>query len=378
MLPQLTESWANSYLQISIILFMFSLSIPTIVFQLTQPEEIQRIVYRFMKWHLFSYSLLIFFLMVQSLLFIWFFHPVSTPTSGKIACVQDIWSASLITFFLLATTSVWLINLRKFTRDRVVNYLSKKIFKRFERDKAILCDEIDVLVTLGERSEAGYEKEIVLKAIDQLFMKILNSPLYSGGSLEYLLRKYHKIVCSKDKPGYESDFQFTVNTLEKLMEQMDVKISSEEVRIKSDIILVYWLLTAVGKRASELRLSQVAKQIVSLISSDRKSLLEIGISAFKSGDFNTALHALNKLKYLIPKESTGENQELSDYLGLLSYFWTGNKGTKRTASKFLNLIEREYSPILKYIERAIESHYQNVNYEITDKLMMMKEEIETS
>lgn len=366
--PQLTEAWSIAYLQILIVLLIFAFGIPSIIFQVTLPEEIQRIVNRRMKrYFLYPFIITVMALLIFSLSFVWFLHPCTAaiPTWKH-------WVGSIIVSLSLVSLIIfWWSYLRKLSKKKIVNYLENKLVKRFRKDSVILISEMIDLITLGERSEPGYEKEIVLKAIDRLIENIQISKRYTGGELEDILRSVDKIITGKDKPGNENNFQLFVDIIENTVN----RLSSKKLLIKGDERLVYIVLKEIGKKSVELEFSQVVLRIVPVASSNSDALFEIGLSAFTSGDYFTALAALSKLETLALEAAPKGSNEINDFFGLLAHFWTANKSSRRRAETFFNLYGDQFSPLDRCLDQAIEHHYNIARYDTADQLISMKEEL---
>lgn len=365
--PQLTDAWSIAYLQILIVLLIFAFGIPSIIFQVTLPKEIQRIVFRYMKKYFLFPFITVMALLIFSLSFIWFLHPYTAAIPSCKNCV----GAYIVSLSLVFLIISWWNYLRKLTKVKVISYLENKLEKSFRKDGSILETEMMDIITLGERSEAGYEKEIVLKAVDRLIENIQISERYSGCDLELILRNFDKIVGGKDNPGNDTDFQLSTDILGKIVE----KISCKKLLNKGDEIFVYNTLTEIGKKTVELNLSkQVVLNIVNVASSNSVALFEIGLSSFKSENYFAALSALDKLETLAlkaePKESFGSN----DFFGLLAHFWTAKRSSRRRAETFFNLYRDQFSPLDQYLDQAIEHHYNIARYDTADKLITMKEE----
>jgi len=370
--PQLTEAWSIAFLQILIVLLIFAFSIPSIIFQVTLPEEIQRLVNRYRKSHfLFPFITVVVVLLIFSLSFIWVLHPgaSSLPSWASWAhCAASI----IISLSLISLIIFWGNYLRKLSREKIVKFLEIKLKRRFRKDGSILIKVMTDLITLGERSEAGYQKEIVLTAIYNLIEEIQDSEHYDGNSLEDILREFEKIAGSKDKPGNESDFQLSVDILEKILKRVSIK----KLSVYGDEMLAYHALKEIGKKLVELKLSKLLLKIVFIASSNSSVLFEIGLAAFKAGDYLSAQAALSKLGTLA-LEASSIPQAADDLLGLLAHFWTAGRSSQRLARSFVDDEDyrSRFSPLGKYLDQAIESHYMVARYETSDKLITMRNEI---
>lgn len=373
--PQLTEAWGIAYFQILITLIVFAFGIPAFIYQIIAPESIRDIMKRYMKGILRTIIFIEIFFAFISLCFVWVLHPCTNPLIEW----HQYLGAFLITLAITITILIWWLVLAKSLRKYVVNTLKKRLYKRFvkdgpkrfKKDSDKLDTQINDLMVLGERSEAGYEKEIVLNAISNLIEKIQKSSRYKGYDLETILRPFDQIVANKDKPGNENNFQLSVEILRNIL----TRLSDEKILNKGDEIFVYNALKEIGKKSVELKLSKIVPRIVSITPPNPETLFEIGVSAFKSDDYSASLTALNKLEALALLELPIESNYANDLLGLLAHFWTTNKSPSRRAEFFFNTYGNQFSSLDKSLEQAIEYHYNATRYDTADKLIEMKADI---
>jgi len=364
--PTLTDAWSIGYLQALIMLLVFFFGIPVFVYQITS-ENIRYIINRYMRAIIWTIIGIDISIILFTLCFVWFLHPCPPPF---FPC-EDLWASFLLTIALLIAPILGIGSLLKFLRKNVVTFLEKKIENRFEKDGSLVYDETIDLITLGERSEAGYEKMVVLNALDVLMEKIQNSARYNGSYLDLILKHFDKIVTGKDKPGNESDFLLTVDILEKIIG----RLSARNFSIYGDGILVYRSLIEIGKKVAELRFAKVTLMIVQIASSNSGALFEIGLSAFNTDDYFAATTALKELETLVLENPEDEGQFANDLLGLLAHFWTKKGSSRRCAEGFLESFENVFSPLEQYLDRAIEDHYSVYRFDTADKLMKMRDEI---
>ena len=374
MLPELTEAWGVAYFQILITLVVFAIGIPTFFYNM-EPEDIRHIIKKYLKLFLRgSYGIVCIF-MVIALSFVWYLHPAisNSKTPVPIDPVKQWLSSLLITFSLSIILIIWWVLWKKSLKETVLKHLGKTVFKGYKKKGFILNKNgtINDLITLGERSDAGYEKEIVIKTLESLLEKIQGSKRYSGKDLDSILRDSEKIVVSKDKPGNETDFQLFVDTFDHILK----RLSGKKLETEGDQMLAYNVLTELGKKAAELKYSGVVLRILTITVSNPESLFEIGLSAFKSSNYHAALTALNTLESLSLNASQIDSSGFNELFGLLAHFWTENKSSRRRAEFFLLSYKDEFPSLETLLDKAIDNYYNCARYETADKLISMREEL---
>jgi hypothetical protein len=365
--PQLTEAWSIAYLQILTTLIIFALGIPAFVYQIMAPENIRTIIAKHLKSKLLKINVIVLFITVFALCFVWYLH----PCSDSIEPLKEFAGTVIITIALIVTLIIWWRFSGKFLRQSVVDSIEKKLNKRIIEEDFGLIEEMNDLITLGERSEAGYEKEIVLKAISRLIKKIQDLVDYSGSNLEYILRDLKKIVGSKDKPGNESDFQLSIDILAAILQRLSIIKPLHQ----GDEILIYQVLKEIGNKSVELKFSKVLLEIFNIVPSNSSTFFEIGKTAFKAGYYYEAQKALSKLESLALESTPIEPQAADDLSGLLAYFWKADGSAKRYAKTFFDMYGNQFSSLEQCLDQAVESHYMEARYETADKLITMKNEL---
>jgi hypothetical protein len=367
--PQLTETWGATYFHILIILLVFAFGIPALISQLIIPEEIRRIIHRHRLMRGWFISTIVSLLGLFILFFIWFVHPCS---GDPVSQIKSLLGGAFVTIALILTVLLWWNVLRRFIREKVINDLEKNLKERFRKNGVLPVDCLIDLIYLGERGEPGYEKGLVLNALDGLAKNVQSSNRYVGYELEHILRNIDRILLNKEKFGSEENFQSAVCKLGDMLHR------GQRANLPSDLDanLALRSLGRLGVATVELRYETTAQMILQATDSKDEVLFEIGLSAINSKRFLITTAALNKLEALTLIELPITSERTNNLLGLIAHFWGAGESARRRAEIFLSSNKNNFSPSLAdCINQAIEYHYHIAQFETADKLIVLKSQI---
>ena len=367
--PQLTETWGATYFHVLIILLVFAFGIPALIFQLIVPEEVRRIIHRHRSMRGWFITTIVSLLGLFILFFIWFVHPCY---GDPVSQIKSLLGGAFVTTALVLTILLWWNVLRRFIREKVISDLEENLKERFRKNGVLPVDCLIDLIYLGERGESGYEKGLVLNALDRLAKNVQSSNRYRGYELEHILRNIDRILLNKEKFGSEENFQSAVCKLG------DMSYRGQRANLPSDLDanLALRSLGRLGVATVELRYETTAQMILQTTDSKDEVLFQIGISAINGKRFLIATAALNKLEALTGRVLPITPERSVNLLGLIAHFWVAGESTRRRAESFLVLNRSNFSPSLnKCVRDAIEYHYTIAQFETADKLIAIQNEI---
>lgn len=179
-MPEVTEVWATAYLQILVVVFVFALGVPALLFQLIVPEDVRQVVHH--RWKISGWYAFTFCLALASASFIWVFHPDQNTASELIPFPpwKSAMANAIVTVVPVLAALAGLLLFISYKRDRVIKRLEKSLERRYSETGTWDPLSLHDLLYLGEQGKSGREKELVLRAIGRLATKAQAQRYYSG------------------------------------------------------------------------------------------------------------------------------------------------------------------------------------------------------
>jgi hypothetical protein len=347
--PAPTEEWVVGGFQILIVLLFFALGLPSVIFQISVSEEFRRITLQYQQgWYKTSFITAIL-LTIVTVLLLFFCYPNEDGT-------YPVWTRSIllasITGGILSTVVLWLFQLRGIFRERLIENIKRKIIRAVEKSGTLPNQEMEVLLYLGIQGEPGYEKTLVLQALQDISMS--EGIRGDGWAMEDTLRGYSGICFGGAHMGCEENFLLAVQTLEKIMEPL----VENDLSYSSDAVLGLKNLERLGAKAIDEGFDTVALQIISKAGLFDQLLFALGSAAVRNKRFDLGFAALNKLTALaLQNQSQQENTATYSYLGLLAELWTaGRSGQKLAMRRLRNKLELLVPTPEDCISMAVQHH----------------------
>lgn len=373
--PQFTEAWGGAYIQVAIVLLIFALGIPSLIFQITAPEYIKQLTHRYLLRIHWPFLVIAIIFWGCALSFVWCLHPCNNGVCNP----KDNWIASgVLTGSLSILVLLSYLYIRKSSRESICQHLENRIKKGFKKyivlDAPKLKDIISDFITLGEKGEPGPEKELVISAFNRISKNIQDNTIYDGSQLEPLLRDINKIIINKEKHGNENNFILMFNSLYEILD----RILNLETTYKSDSRLSLINIENIAASGVELKYESVVQTIISRSAPDSLDLFShIGRAAIQYENYLIALVTLNKLESLVLGRGSIPRDKICAYcLGLLAHFWCAGASARRRARLFLDSNRSNFSPgLYECVRFSINYHYNFARFETADKLIIMRDEL---
>lgn len=389
--PALTETWGAAYIQIIVVLLIFVLGIPAILNRLELPEYLRRIRSRPL---ITATSMLFVFAIIYivfALAFIWFIHPFYDPIYESLT---DWFGALMITGALLLILVGWfLLNPMRNRRKEIIRSRRDdfaRLKKPYSKQKAIVD-----LISIGEQSEPGLEKGLVIDALDEIIKRIQEDSTYSGVSvkgqdLDLAIRGIETITVGDGQHcGNYNNFQQAGEVLSDALFRLRATPSVP------DAALIIGALRRLAINALKLEAEDETASIVTIVLQNIADF-----AALPDADYSTATRAIflvgftvlaqeEEKKYLFStialsrllalangKRHSAINIEEGIFLlGLLAHFWARDKSRRKFARRVLSeevetLFEGGIRNVLK---RAAEIHEEQSRFDTADALIAMAE-----
>lgn len=370
MSPQLTEAWGAAYIHILVIMLVFALSIPPIIFQFAMPEHIRRIILRregLRWWYILTVAI-----MLSALCFIWLLHPCSI---GSLTLSKSYIAGVIITVILISICLFCWYKLgipAIYAKERIVDDVREDLAKSFRETGILEESQLSDLVSLGEQGDSGHEKELVIEAFGCLAKDVLASDKYNGVGLEEYIRGFETILTGREKQGSDRNFCSACDILKCIRNQLDERGFS----ISHDANFTLKTLGKLGNVAVEEKSESTALTFLEAVASDKYILFHIGLSALRAQKFHIATAALNKLEALAEQTPPLTPDKTVHLFGLLSHFWTTGNSARKRAKNFLFRMQGFFSPSLgECLKMAIEYYYNITSYDTADALTVMLEDV---
>lgn len=374
MLPILTEGWAVAYFQILVTLLLFAFGIPALLFQIILPENTRGFVHKYLiriSVPIFLFAILI---TVSLVVLIWIIHPANSPNSSatSVSPFKHWFVAITVTIILSVTIFIWWRILSKMLKERLLLYLEKKAEKVFKKTKVLPEILLNDLGVLGQRSEAGLGKELVLISIQKLAKKVQSSDSYTGCELETLLREISQIIVNKEKPGDENNSRLALTILIEIKKS----INKKEKEFCQDDLLVHDAMKKVALKALDFDDLFLFQLIAEAFEESSDLLFEIGAASLAVSRYQESVATLSKLESACFKQiGSNSGKTISYFVGLAAHFWENNTNSRRRARSFLSENKLLFQPSLnRQVDDAIEFFYRNLDYDTGEKLIRMRQD----
>ena len=381
MLPQLTETWAATYLQVIATMLVFALGIPALIVQVIVREDLRRIIHRRLMIFYRVVFLLSVLIAVVCASFVWFLHPCP---GSHISDQQHLVAAIVVTMALFLPIVSWLIFSRECLRDTAIHRLKGESTRTIHSSGTLAEKPLTDLIRLGEQGDAGLEKMQVLEALNYLAAQVQGWESYEGDELEQLVQGIETILVGGGQRGSIDNFRLAAGILGRIVAR------SQERRLIAapDMGITLRTLGRLGVGALDLEFERATLAYLEPIASSAEGeegafqsasqrLFEIGTSALETKRFLIAVAALNKLETLAEYRVPLSGEISADLLGLLAHFWTADsKAARGHAQRILSRTEAFFSPSLQdSLRSAIEHQIRTTQFDTADKLIIMLDEL---
>lgn len=374
-MPLLTEAWATTYLQITIVLLVFAFGVPSLLFQITVAEDIRRIISRRRFISMYLYLIAAIVMAVVSLTYVWVFHPYHANNMPELSSV---FANAIITASIVLTIMIWYLIFRYTTREAIIRRILNEIRNDYKKNNIITGHFIEDLIYLGENSDPGSEKDIVLSKVGELILHFQELSNYQGNELARLLNGIEMMLVQAEKKGSYNNFSKAISMLVSLYNNL----WERELIESDDSTSIVRVLKKLTIAAIDQNYDFIALQILDTIQHNSEVLFNVGVISMKSQRFIISLSALNHLEAKTEEKEIAYKEDVdSKYLcGLLAHFFTSDyKSMKKRAESFLDRRGRFFESSLEECLNSAEEHYFLIaEYETADKLGKMKEELVVS
>lgn len=393
--PQMSEGWGTAYFQVMVTLLVFAFGVPAVTAQFAVPEDIRRVLFRQTRARTcvaLIVTLLATCLGGLSLVFVWGLHP----------CLQRVpdwkeWLAALsVSLAVVGSVLSWALTIYALSRKKLIAALGRKLFLDLKggredgspisrglpsrlvtclrsslpvlvrersqsrsRDTRSKPPIVEDLVSLGERSHPGYQKDVVLESMDRVIRKLQFATSYAGYELAGLIRHLPRVVAGPNTHGARRNYESAAVILARARARADARWSSSE-----DSSALRTSMLDVARAALNQGFGEVTVSLMDSLENDREELLVLGREAIEVGEYGTAIYALDLLSR--PSGQAGiPCDEAQHLVALIACFWSGSKPMKRLAANALDRLRSRFAPsAAQCLKQAFQYFYMLADFDL--------------
>lgn len=358
MFHDLNEGWAIAYLILILNCFIFSITLPILVFQITK-ENIREIIRkRYLKFWFCIDLILCFFLLI----FIWVLH----PSSGTLPDIPSIFASVIATISILILFLCIIVYLSGGIENRIISSLSKKITASIRNHNYYDSDALADLISIGESSHGGVETQQILIYFKIIGEKIQSVESYTGSELEILIEAYEAILM---RGNYQPTENNLLNAIKHLRQFQETCITSD-CMLSSDYDHIARLIRRIIERSNS-KDNYYNMQCVYLTADDSRAQFMLGLRNLNFKNNLIAITALNNIESNITGPTNSSNHI---YVGLFAHMYMVNDDIFRKALH-TRLTRIEESINMSGFNQAIYHFVNQMDFSTANKLVELKTEI---
>jgi hypothetical protein len=289
------------------------------------------------------------------------------------------WTLVLGVIIATATYTAMRIPYRYGRRAVIIRSLEQEIF----HDGALVEHSLEDLIALGRQSEAGEDKELVLKALYRLAIKMYAVPGYSGDRLEALILGLTDVLVSSTQPGNGQNYDTAAQIL--------LHITKATKQPTADVLAAIQTLGALGQgvlhHVGPLNIRPTAMKYVQALGSTAnrhpnnasdvsQALFEIGVVAVRKDQILIAMATLSDLLMLAQDHQPAHKELSSDVLGLIAHFWVAGPTARDYAEDKLREVSSSLGqPLEDALEAARRHCARTTQFQVADNLARLLKDL---
>lgn len=339
---------------------VFLIGVPALVIQ-SMPTEVRRAVMkRPVQLFLLSGAPAIVGLIVFG---IGVFLAATQPETATEIEKDLIGTAVVGLLFFVSVFAAGYIPYRYGQRDIVIRHLRQEAAVPLKKEPQLGHRALSTLLELGEQSEPGEDKQLVLEALYQLADAVCRHERYCGDSLEELVTQLVNLLASDSQPGNARNFYTAAQILQSIVMTPERQAGMQSVDLVHTVHALEYLSRVALTRVSEM--SEVESTLRNCIESlelastreralttdASEALFKIGVAALAKDQMLIAVNALDKLFTMVEANQPAQGELVIDTLALSAHFWE-NGGTARTHAR--DRLARTQELLAHDLSRALE------------------------
>jgi hypothetical protein len=297
---------------------VFTLGLPTYLYQVVVPDELKRFVRR----HTSMPRLLFwcgFLYLVLALTFLWYPTLFGEGDEEAFGVAQIAMSGCVFLSIVF-----WLFANRKLVFAAIVARLERRICRGIRRSGTIPFDLLADLTALGREAESG-GRTAVLSAVERIVVLDQRRVGYAGNGLQETLKGMEEML---SVPQGIARIEENLVVAARILQDVVSRAKSLGQGASPDAALAVRVAGRLGARSLEKGLERPITALVEVASSDPQELSRLGARALALQSYRASIACLNRLEAIVLKAGTPIGKPVWSLLGLLAHFW-GHGGASR-------------------------------------------------
>jgi hypothetical protein len=371
-----TDTWIVAYFSILILLITFILGYPALVFNLTIPPELRKVVNCRIKKKINLVRLAALSLLVFSLGIIWGVRSVSTISFVNFRTML-LFADVVMTTTLVSLVVFWfwffhnsdleyaVRNLKKL----ITGIVSKNEWSRNAVQKKNYLDCLQDLKCIGEKSRSGDDKNQVLETFRIIAAQIQSKANYDGDQLGEIIQYAHDVISDRDHPGSESNYLSCLELFSMIINQIKLfKSRPDRSILENDEVMIDKIICLTGIQAVKRGYDRVVSQIVEETYSGPETVFRMGLSALSEKDYFQAEVCLNKLFADAWKKGFADAMTNAFLFGVMIDFFNIGETYRDKICDLLETISHSNVSMDATIRESITKHQSLLNIDTADAL----------
>ncbi|MCX6258571.1 MAG: hypothetical protein NTW49_11845 [Bacteroidia bacterium] len=354
--PQLSETWAGAYIQILVAVLIFFVGLPLLITQLSMPEDIRRIYFRYQKkWII----LIIIITIISAILLIWYVHPCpGIISSFEKSIIISVLVTIILSSFLYIYWKLYNQNRLTLINNIFINCLVNGGLNQAFKD----------LAYLGECGKQGDEKYLVVKKISDITKIIIKKQIYHYHMFDHIIDAVRKTVINRFQSGNEDNFRSVLYLLNEIHEYYILNLPESQYDKRS----VDKVIGELCIKCLNLGFIETAILYQQVMKEDTNELLKIGITAIQLKKYNLAVACLNDIESnvvnILEDNNILREKDLFQLIGLAAHIWAINAVSHDRVLKAFNLFNNINISISNCLESAKKEYSSIQDYSTAQQI----------
>lgn len=298
-----------------------------------------------------------------------------------------IWSLMFLSLLWIVGNATVQVQYKYGWREVVIDSLKKSVIQKLYLSGGRLdTDDLANLLEIGKQSEAGADREVVLKALLEITNQACSHDSYHGDALVSLIDGLVKMLSIRPLAEDMQNYQVAVDILTTVLSAGSVdrnsKLIDQQHAVRALSALGQTFLSQIKLSIStdhimigyEEALGLAVSQQPAMLSDVTQSLLEVGSIALENKHYLFAVASLERLLSIIENNAQRSNDALADLLGLSAHFWTESISSKEIVRRRLHRIkECLNSPLFEMLNLAVNHAQMTMRFHTADKIIEMSD-----